>query len=114
MTRRCHCRRFSIRPGKQYQHSGRSERGSYQVQPSEEQLDLCLGCAFECVFSMTFLMTSPTKPVSAVAQMARMAKRLNASELAKIGPLPLIPEVDDDGEHRAGVQHHQQQRHLGR
>ena len=53
-------------------------------------------------------------PVRSVAQMARMAKRLKASAVSEVGALPLRPEVDDDGEHGAGVQHDQQQRHFRR
>ena len=32
----------------------------------------------------------------------------------EVGALPLAPEVDDDGEHGAGVEHDEQQRHGGR
>ena len=32
----------------------------------------------------------------------------------EIGALPGLPEVDDDGEHGAGVEHDEQERHLGR
>jgi hypothetical protein len=40
-------------------------------------------------------------------------KALKGAEVAEVSLFPGAPEVGNDGEHGAGVQHDEQERHLG-
>ena len=70
------------------------------------------GCPRRATFSMSFCRPRPTMPVATVAMTTCLQVSTNAPGRREIIAPPLLPEIEDHREHRARVQHHEQEGHL--
>ena len=102
-------------PGNQDQDARACQRRGDQIEPPEQVLNHRLRLALEQRMLDHFDQPFADDPRQKQSpRPRRIANRLNASAPAKYALHPLLPEVRNHGKHRAGMQHHQQQRHLRR
>jgi hypothetical protein len=90
------------------------QRRRHQVQPPEQQFDLRLGRAREHRLLDDLDQPFAHHPGQGSRPQQPHRKPLEGVRRRKVGLHPLLPEVGDHREHGAGMQHHQQQRHLRR